>query len=62
MTQLSFAPLEFTGKKKQTKRDVFLPEISSAVPWELLTAQIELYCPSEDRHAELTCLDLSDHF
>ena len=41
MTQLSFSSLEFSGKKKQTKRDVFLAEMSSAVPWELLVAQIE---------------------
>jgi IS5 family transposase len=45
MTQLSFSSLEFTGKKKQTKRDLFLSEMSAAVPWGLLAAQIEPYYP-----------------
>jgi IS5 family transposase len=45
MAQLSFSSLEFSGKKKQTKRDLFLAEMSSAVPWDLLTAQIEPYYP-----------------
>lgn len=41
MTQLSFSLLEFWRRKKQTKRDLFLAEVLSAVPWKLLTAQIE---------------------
>ena len=45
MTQLSFSSLEFSGKKKQTKQYVFLAEMSSAVPWDLLAAQIEPYYP-----------------
>ena len=48
MTQLSFSSLEFSGKKKQTKRDVFLAEMSSAVPWDLLVAQIEPYHPKTE--------------
>jgi IS5 family transposase len=31
--QLSFASLDFAGKKKRTKRDVFLAEMAAVVPW-----------------------------
>ncbi len=31
--QLSFATLDYAGKKKRTKRDVFLAEMAAAVPW-----------------------------
>ena len=30
--QLSFATLDYAGKKKRTKRDVFLAEMVAAVP------------------------------
>jgi hypothetical protein len=30
--QLSFATLDYAGKKKHTKRDVFLAEMAAAVP------------------------------
>ena len=33
MDQLSFASLDFAAKKKRTKRDVFLAEMSAVVPW-----------------------------
>ena len=36
--QLSFATLDYAGKKKRTKRDVFLAEMGSAVPWSVLEA------------------------
>jgi transposase, IS5 family len=32
MDQLSFASLDFAGKKKRTKRDVFLTEMAAVVP------------------------------
>ena len=31
--KLSFASLDYAGKKKRTKRDVFLAEMAAAVPW-----------------------------
>ena len=34
--QLSFATLDYAGKKKRTKRDVFLAEMAAAVPWSVL--------------------------
>jgi len=41
MNQLSFASLDFAAKKKRTKRDVFLAEMSAVVPWGVLAALIE---------------------
>jgi hypothetical protein len=43
--QLSFASLDFAGKKKRTKRDVFLAEMAAVVPWAALEAIIEPYYP-----------------
>ena len=38
--QLSFATLDYAGKKKRTKRDVFLAEMAAAVPWSVLRKQM----------------------
>jgi hypothetical protein len=43
--QLSFASLDFAGKKKRTKRDVFLAEMAAAVPWSVLQGVIEPHYP-----------------
>ena len=40
MDQLSFASLDFATKKKRTKRDVFLSEMTAVVPWARLEALI----------------------
>src|SRR5215207_4108053 len=45
MDQLSFASLDFAAKKKRTKRDVFLAEMATVVPWAALEAVIEPYYP-----------------
>jgi transposase, IS5 family len=45
MDQLSFASLDFAAKKKRTKRDVFLAEMSAIVPWAEFEAVIEPYYP-----------------
>ena len=49
MDQLSFASLDFAAKKKRTKRDVFLAEMASVVPWGALEALIEPYYPKVGR-------------
>ena len=38
--QLSFATLYYAGKKKRTKRDVFLAEMAAALPWSVPEAVI----------------------
>jgi transposase, IS5 family len=43
--QLSFASLDYAGKKKRTERDVFLAEMAAAVPWSMLEAVIEPHYP-----------------
>jgi IS5 family transposase len=43
--QLSFASLDFAGKKKRTKRDVFLSEMATVVPWGALEVLIEPHYP-----------------
>ena len=35
----------FAGKKKLTKRDVFLAEMSAVVPWGALSALIDPHYP-----------------
>ena len=45
--QLSFATLDYAGKKKRTKRDVFLAEMAAAVPWSVPEAVIALHYPKE---------------
>jgi len=45
MDQLSFASLDFAGKKKRTKRELFLGEMSTVVPWAALEAVIEPHYP-----------------
>ena len=41
MTQLSFSDAEYTGKRKQTRREKFLAEMEQVVPWEALLGLIE---------------------
>src|SRR6187549_3492883 len=45
--QLSFATLDYAGKKKRTRRDVFLAEMAAAVPRSVLEAVIAPHCPKE---------------
>jgi transposase, IS5 family len=45
MSQLSFATLDYAAKKKRTKRDVFLAEMSEVVPWVRLEAIIAPHYP-----------------
>jgi len=43
--QLSFSDAEYGGKRKQTRREVFLAEMDRAVPWRQLEALIEPHYP-----------------
>ena len=49
MDQLSFASLDYAAKKKTTKREVFLSEMSAVVPWAKLEAAIEPHYPKAGR-------------
>jgi IS5 family transposase len=43
--QLSFGDAEYNGKRKQTRREIFLSEMDKAVPWKELLALIEPHYP-----------------
>ena len=43
--QTSFAQAEYAGKKKQTRRDLFLAQMQAVVPWARLLAIIEPHYP-----------------
>ena len=49
MTQLSFSDAEHAGKRKQTRREVFLAEMERVVPWKALLAQIAPHYPKAGR-------------
>lgn len=49
MTQLSFSDAEHAGKRKQTRRELFLAEMEHVVPWTSLLAQIAPHYPKAGR-------------
>lgn len=51
MSQLSFGDAEYAGKRKRTRREVFLEEMDQVVPWKLLALIEPLYpIAGRDRH------------
>lgn len=49
MTQLTFGDAEYSGKRKQTRREAFLAEMDRVVPWKVLLALIEPHYPKSGR-------------
>lgn len=49
MTQLTFSDAEYAGKRKRTRREVFLAEMDQVVPWSALLALIEPHYPKAGR-------------
>jgi len=49
MSQLSFADAEYAGKRKKTRREVFLEEMEQVVPWQALLKVIEPFYPVAGR-------------
>ena len=45
MSQMSFGDAEYAGKRKQTRREVFLAEMEQVVPWKSLLNLIEPFYP-----------------
>src|SRR5438445_13475683 len=41
MSQMSFGDAEYAGKRKRTRREVFLAEMEQVVPWLALESLIE---------------------
>ena len=49
MSQISFADAEYAGKRKKTRREVFLEEMEVVVPWQVLLKIIEPHYPVAGR-------------
>ena len=49
MSQISFADAEYAGKRKKTRREVFLEEMDLVVPWKVLLKIIEPHYPVAGR-------------
>jgi IS5 family transposase len=49
MAQISFADAEYAGKRKKTRREVFLEEMELVVPWRALLKLIEPHYPTAGR-------------
>ena len=45
MKQMTFADVEYAGKRKQTRKELFLIEMDRVVPWKGLIALIEPHYP-----------------
>ncbi|MDD1976207.1 IS5 family transposase [Pseudomonas tussilaginis] len=48
MKQMTFADAEYAGKRKQTRKELFLIEMNQVVPWKGLIALIEPHYPKGD--------------
>ncbi|MDQ0569916.1 IS5 family transposase [Variovorax paradoxus] len=49
MSQISFSDAEYAGKRKKTRREVFLEEMEQVVPWKALLKVIEPHYPRAGR-------------
>ena len=49
MSQMSFSDAEYAGKRKQTRREIFLAEMEQVVPWRSLLNLIEPVYPVAGR-------------
>ncbi len=47
--QLTFGDAEGLGKRKQTRREIFLAEMEQVVPWQRLLALIAPHYPASGR-------------
>ena len=54
MDQMSFGDAEYAGKRKQTRREVFLAEMERVVPWVELLSLIEPHYPKAGRGRPLS--------
>lgn len=43
--QLTFGDSEFSGKRRQTRKEIFLERMERIIPWSRLEAVIEPYYP-----------------
>jgi IS5 family transposase len=58
MSQISLADAEYVGKRKKTRREVFLEEIELVVPWKALLKANEPFYPEAGRGRRPYSLEL----
>ena len=56
MKQMTFADTEYAGKRKQTRKEMFLIEMDRVVPWKGLVALIDTLPRSGEDTAQLVTL------
>ena len=44
MDQPTFADLEYQGKRRKTRREVFLERIDGLIPWQVLGGKTPTHC------------------
>ena len=49
MDQPTFARLEYQGKKRKTRRELFLERMDGLIPWQNLEERIHQFMPSGAR-------------
>ena len=49
MDQPTFADLEYQGKKRKTRRELFLERMDALIPWQLLEERIRPFYPKAGR-------------
>ena len=54
MGQPTFADLEYQGKKRKTRRELFLERMDGLIPWQKLEERIRPVYPKPARAAGLT--------
>lgn len=47
--QITFTDIEYTARRKPTKREIFLEQMNALIPWEDCVSMIEPYYPSGSR-------------
>ncbi|MDX5578883.1 IS5 family transposase, partial [Escherichia coli] len=48
--QLTFADSEFSTKRRQTRKEIFLSRMEQILPWQNMTAVIEPFYPKVEQH------------
>ncbi len=49
MDQPAFVDLEYQGKKRKTRRELFLERMDALIPWQLLENRIRPFYPKAGR-------------
>ena len=53
MNQPAFADLEYQGKKRKTRRELFLEQMDGLIPWQLLEEHVRPHYPNSGRGRRL---------